>query len=244
MSADPSSGPRERLVEVGVESLLDNELLALLLGTGSARESVSVLAARLLEEHGTLEGLARAGVGELSRRRGLGWAKAARVAAAVELGRRVSAANRNPGVLRFPEASAVAAWADRRLSSLDHEELWVLALDAGNGLRAARRVAMGGLQGMFVSARDPLRVALREGASAFILVHNHPSGDPTPSPEDIEFTERMVRAGDVVGTPLIDHVVVARGVSASMLEQHLMSTPRGEAAKGARLSLLGLRATR
>jgi DNA repair protein RadC len=245
MSANPFFGPRERLVEAGVESLRDDELLALLLGTGSASESVGVLAARLLEEHGALEGLARAGVGELSRRRGVGWAKAARVAAAIELGRRVSIANRHRGVLRFPEASAVAAWADRHLSSLDHEELWVLALDASNGLRAARRVAIGGLQGMFVSTRDPLRVALREGASAFILVHNHPSGDPTPSGEDLEFTERMARAGDIVGTPLVDHVVVARGASTSMLEQHLMPTfDRGASAKRGEISPFALRAAR
>jgi DNA repair protein RadC len=202
--------------------LRDDELLALLLGTGSVSESVGVLALRLLEEHGTLEGLARAGVGEISRRRGVGWVKASRVAAAIELGRRVSIASRQHGVLRFPEASAVAFWADRHLSSLDHEELWVLALDAGHGLRAARRVAVGGLQGMFVSTRDPLRIALREGASAFILVHNHPSGDPTPSAEDLDFTDRMARAADVVGTPLVDHVVVARGTSASMLERRLL----------------------
>jgi DNA repair protein RadC len=222
MSATPFFGPRERLADVGVESLSDEELLALLLGTGTVSESVGVLAVRVLEEHGALEGLARAGVGELSRRRGVGWAKAARVAAAIELGRRVSVANRHRGAPRFPGASAVVAWADRHLSSLDHEELWVLALDARSDLRAARRVAVGGLQGVFASLRDPLRVALREGASAFILVHNHPSGDPTPSVEDLEFTERMAQAGDLVGTPLVDHVIVARGASTSMLEQHLV----------------------
>ena len=245
MSAKPVFGPRERLVDVGVEALRDDELLALLLGTGSASESVGVLALRLLEEHGTLEGLARAGVGGISCRRGVGWAKAARVAAAIELGRRVSVSERRREVLRFPEASAVAAWADRHLSSLDHEELWVLALNAGNGLRAARRVAVGGLQGMFVSARDPLRIALREGASAFILVHNHPSGDPTPSAEDLGFTERVAHAADVVGTPLVDHVVVARGASVSMLERHLVPTfDAGASAKGAGFSPFALRAVR
>jgi DNA repair protein RadC len=245
MSATQFSGPRERLVEVGVESLCDEELLALLLGTGSALESVGVLAVRLLEEQGALEGLARAGVGELSRRRGVGWAKAAMVAAAIELGRRVSVSCRHRGAVHFPEASAVALWADGHLSSLDHEELWVLALDAGNGLRAARRVAVGGLQGVFASLRDPLRVALREGASAFILVHNHPSGDPTPSVEDIEFTERMARAGDLVGTPLVDHVVVARGASISMLEQHLVPSFEREASVKPRgLSPSGLRGVR
>jgi DNA repair protein RadC len=232
-------------VEVGVESLCDEELLALLLGTGTAFESVGVLAVRVLEEQGALEGLARAGVGELSRRRGVGWAKAARVAAAIELGRRVSVSSRHRGAVHFPEASAVARWADGHLSSLDHEELWVLALDAGNGLRAARRVAVGGLQGVFASLRDPLRVALREGASAFILVHNHPSGDPTPSVEDIEFTERMARAGDLVGTPLVDHVVVARGASTSMLEQHLVpSFDRESRVRPSGVSPSGLRGAR
>jgi DNA repair protein RadC len=222
MSLSLRVGPRERLLDVGIESLSDGELLALLLGTGSTAESVGVLALHLLEEHGTLEGLARAGVGELSGRRGVGKAKAARVAAAIELGRRAFVAGRGPSPHRFPEASAVAVWADRHLSTLDHEELWLLALDAGNGLRAARRVAAGGLHGLSVAARDPLRVALREGASAFILVHNHPSGDPTPSREDLDFTEKIARAADVVSTPLIDHVIVARGACVSMLDQHLV----------------------
>jgi len=222
MSATPWLGPRERLTDDGTESLSNGELLALLLGTGSAREPVSVLAARLLDEHGDLEGLARAGVGELSLQKGVGWAKAARVAAAIELGKRVALASVHRTPYRFPDAIAVTAWAERRLSSLDHEELWVLALDGGNGLRAARRVAMGGLHGLFVAARDPLRVALREGASAFLLVHNHPSGDPTPSAQDVEFTERMARAADVVGTPLVDHVVVAKRASVSMLERQLV----------------------
>jgi DNA repair protein RadC len=211
------------LLDVGVDALCDGELLALLLGTGSALESVSVLATHLLEEHGTLEGLARAGFGELCGRRGLGTAKAARVAAAIELGRRAFVARSGPSPHRFPEAAAVASWADRHLTTLDHEELWLLALDAGNGLRAARRVAVGGLSGLSVSARDPLRIALREGASGFILVHNHPSGDPTPSREDIEFTVTIARAAEVISTPLIDHVIVARGSSVSMLERDLLT---------------------
>ncbi len=215
-------GPRERLVDVGIEALADDELLALLLGTGSPLESVVALATHLLEEHGNLSGLARAGVGELRARRGVGRAKAARVAAGIELGRRAFVSSQGPPPLRFAEAAAVAAWADRHLATLDHEELWLLALDGANGLRAARRVAAGGLTNLSVSARDPLRVALREGASGFILVHNHPSGDPTPSREDVDFTERIARAADVVSTPLVDHVIVARGSYVSMLERRLV----------------------
>ena len=218
----PSLGPRERLLHVGIGSLCDEELIALLLGTGSATESVKVLATRLLEDYGTLDSLARAGIGELCARRGVGRAKAARVAAAIELGRRTVAASHLSPLLRFPEARAVHAWARNELSTLDHEELWILALDGSNGLRAARRVATGGLHGIFVSARDPLRIALREGASAFILVHNHPSVDPTPSREDIEFTERIARAADLVATPLVDHVIVARTAFTSLLELHVV----------------------
>jgi DNA repair protein RadC len=103
----------------------------------------------------------------------------------------------------------VAAWAAKRLVGLDHEELWLLALDGRNRVRAIRCVAKGGLHGMGVRAADPIRLALRSAASGFVLVHNHPSGDPAPSAEDVEFTRRVAAAAAVVGTPLLDHVVVA-----------------------------------
>jgi len=211
-------GPRERLSDLGIDALGDAELIALLLGTGHAGESVQVLAHRLLEEQGGIEGLARAGVGELAVRRGVGGAKGARIAAAVELGRRIAAANARLLTIRLPDSRAVDAWGRPRLGALDHEELWMLALDGQNRLRAARRVASGGLHGMFVSPRDPLRAALREGASAFVLVHNHPSGDPTPSAEDVTFTAAVADAACIVSTPLLDHVIVTRSRFASMLE--------------------------
>jgi DNA repair protein RadC len=215
-------GPRERLIEVGVESLSDEELVALLLGTGNAAEPVGVLAVRLLEEAGGVAGLARAGVGELTARSGVGRAKGARLAAAVELGRRVAAESSRPATEHFPESRAVDAWARPRLAALDHEELWLLALDGQNGLRAARRVALGGLHGLYVAARDPLRIAIREGASAFVLVHNHPSGDPTPSEPDVDFTRRVAQASNLVATPLLDHIIVASGGYASMLDLCLL----------------------
>jgi DNA repair protein RadC len=222
MVATFTPGPRERLANTGIDVLGDVDLVALLLGTGHATESVSVLAQRLLEEHGGLAGLARAGVGELSVRRGVGAAKGARIAAAIELGRRVVSSRKETLDVRLPDARAVFVWAESRLGSLDHEELWVLALDGQNRLRAARRVASGGLHGMFVAPRDPLRAALREGASGLVLVHNHPSGDPTPSTEDIRFTSAVAEAAQVVATPLLDHVVVAGPKFVSMLERDLL----------------------
>jgi DNA repair protein RadC len=219
-------GPRERAVAIGVEHLGDGELLALVLGTGRAGLPVSVLAVMLLEEHGGVAGLARAGIGELVQRAGVGTAKAARLMAAVELGRRAVGAASREVTARMPDRAAVEAWAHPRLATLDHEELWLLALDGHHGLRAARRVASGGIHGLHVAARDVMRIALREGASAFVLVHNHPSGDPAPSTEDVAFTRVVERAAAVVGTPLLDHVVIARRRATSMLEAGLLTAPR------------------
>ena len=216
--ADGYSGPRERAVEAGVEHLGDAELVALVLGTGCAGLPVSMLASTLLEEWGGVGRLARAGIGELAEQAGVGVAKAARLAAAVELGRRAVFAASLEGLPKLPDRTAVEAWARPRLATFDHEELWVLALDGRNGLRAARRVASGGVHGLHVSPRDVLRCVLREAGSAFLLVHNHPSGDPTPSDEDIAFTRAVERGATAVGTPLLDHVVVARRKSVSLLD--------------------------
>ncbi len=215
-------GPRERAVEAGVECLGDAELLAIVLGTGCTGTPVSVLAARVLEEHGGVGGLARAGVGELSEPPGMGPAKGARLAAAIELGRRATFAASLDALPKLPDREAVETWARPRLATLDHEELWVLALDGRHGLRAARRVASGGIHGLHVTAREPLRIALREAASAFVLVHNHPSGDPTPSDEDLAFTRAVVEAAAAVGMPMLDHVVVARRRATSMLDAGLL----------------------
>jgi DNA repair protein RadC len=216
-------GPRERAAAVGVESLGDAELVAIVLGTGLKGTPVSVLAARLLEDCNGVAGLARAGLGQISDHAGIGLAKSARLAAAVELGRRAAFAASLDSTYRVPHREAVERWARPRLSVLDHEELWVLMLDGRHGLRAARRVASGGIHGLHVSPRDVLRVALREAASSIVLAHNHPSGDPTPSDEDVAFTRATCKAAVVVGIPLLDHVIVARQRSTSMLDLGLVT---------------------
>jgi DNA repair protein RadC len=204
------AGPRERAIAVGIDQVGDADLVAMVLGTGCSGLPVGILAATLLEEHGGVGGLARAGIGELGQRAGMGPAKGARLAAAVELGRRAILAGSTNTFTCLPDRRAVEAWGRARLATLDHEELWLLALDGHHGLRAARRIASGGIHGLHVAARDPIRVALREAASAFILVHNHPSGDPAPSDEDVSFTRAVADAGAIVGTPLLDHAIVAR----------------------------------
>lgn len=211
-------GPRERAAEQGIDALADAELLALVLGTGHHDLSAARIAQALLEDLGGVSGLARAGVGELAARPGLGLAKGARVAAAAELGKRlVEACHRRDGE-SFGNAAVVDAWARPKLSVLEHEELWALALDGRNRLRAARRVAVGGLHGLHVQTRDVLRSMVREAASAFVLVHNHPSGDAWPSEHDLTFTRRVAEAGLVVGTPLLDHVVIGSPGYTSLLE--------------------------
>ncbi len=219
------AGPRERAIAVGVEHMGDAELVALVLGTGRQGLPVGVLAVLLLEEHGSVAGFARAGVGELAQRAGMGVAKAARLVAAVELGRRATIAASLEATARMPNRAAVEAWAIPRLATLDHEELWILALDGHHGLRAARKIAAGGIHGLHVAARDPLRIALREAASAFVLVHDHPSGDPAPSPEDIAFTRTVERAAATIGTHLVDHVVIGRRRAVSMLEAGVLRAP-------------------
>jgi DNA repair protein RadC len=208
----------KRAITTGIDSLGDAELVALVLGTGGGGASLANLAAVLVEEHGGFAGLARAGVGELSQRKDIGSGKAVRLAAAIELGRRAMLAAALEAMTCLPDRDAVVAWARPKLATLDHEELWTLLLDGRNGLHAARRVASGGIHGLSVSVRDVLRIALREAASAFILVHNHPSGVPTASREDQTFTRAVTEGAKLVGCPLLDHVIVARQRASSMLD--------------------------
>jgi len=221
-SFDPAStGPRERALEGGVGALSDAELLAMVLGTGGVGAPVSVVASRLLASTGGLAGLANLGPGGLEALPGLGPAKAARVAAAVELGRRSRRAEPSPRAFR--SSADVAAWLTARLGDLEHEELWMLGLDGRNRLRGARRLGQGGAHGCAITPRDVFRAALAEGATALLLGHNHPSGVPRPSEEDIRSTSHIREAGELVGVPLLDHVIVAPdGRFASLLDLGLI----------------------
>jgi DNA repair protein RadC len=179
---------------------------------------VSDLASALLETLGGLEGLARASAHGIATRRGVGKAKAARVVAALALGRRATLGYLAERSTVLGSFDAVVEWARPRLAGLDHEEVWLLSLDGKNGLKAARRIAQGGLHGCALTTRDVLGPALRDAASAILLVHNHPSGDPRPSAEDLGMTRLLAGACEVVGVPLLDHVIVARGGASSLLE--------------------------
>ncbi len=205
----PAADTAARLSEYGPSALTNEELLALLFRDASTGDRSLDLARKVLSQRSVGE-LLREPPRALSRRSGLSPLLSLRIASAVELWRR---AEREEAALpaRISDTKAVFTWAKPRLVALPHEELWMLALDGRNNVRAARRVCMGGRHGLAVSAPDVLRLALMEGAAGFVLVHNHPSGNPEPSAEDQRFTERVAQAAAAVDVPLFDHVVVASG---------------------------------
>ena len=205
---DEADRPREKAMRGGIDSLDDAELIALLLRTGSGDEGVLELAQRLLDEHGGIAGLARQRVEELAEAKGLGPAKAAELAAACEVGRRLATSVlRDRPVLKTPEAAAelLAALA----SGLPHEEFWCLPLDARSRLIGApRQIARGDVDGTDAPPRAFCRAALVAGAVSAIAVHNHPTGDPSPSSADIQVTINLVAACRTIHIPLQDHIVL------------------------------------
>jgi len=211
-------GPRERALDEGIAAATDADLIAIVLGTGLVGCPVLKLAEELLHKFGGLEGLSRLGPAAIAAQPGVGIVKALRLAAALEMGRRSLARSVAPRRTMHTSA-AVAGWFTSRLGWMDHEEMWSIALDGRQGMRGARRIAQGGLHGLGVTPRDILRVVLQDAASAFVLVHNHPSGDPMPSKEDLAMTAKLLELAQLVGVPLVDHVIVSStGRYISMLE--------------------------
>lgn len=220
-AAPPGLSTRERAARAGVGSLSDTELLVLLLATGAVGQPVACVAQALLADIGGLERLERVGAHRLAQQRGIGAIKATRVLAAIELGRRVTLRSLSDEREVVGSFEAVAAWARPRLAGLDHEEVWLLCLDAKNALRSARRIAQGGLHGCALRPADVLRPALEDAASGIVLVHNHPSGDPNPSAADIDMTQALLEACQILGVYLLDHVIVARSGATSLRELEL-----------------------
>ncbi|MGH7897084.1 MAG: RadC family protein [Candidatus Binatia bacterium] len=201
--------PRERLCEKGAAALSDAELLALVLRTSAAPGETTVdQARRLLVAFGGLAPLARATVAELGRHKGMGVARAASLVAALELGCRLACSRVESGGV-FRTSREVFEHFRGRLAPLRKEVFSVLLLDAKHRKLREAQVSEGSLTTAIVHPREVFSAAVREAAAALILVHNHPSGDPTPSPEDIEITRRLRAAGDVLGVRVLDHVIVA-----------------------------------
>ena len=203
-----SERPRERLQKLGIEALSAQEILALILGRGISGESVMVTAQRLLSQFGNLKGIAGASVEELSQVKGIGIAKASQIKAAFELANRLedySEAGDKP-LVKTPED--VASLVRARLKGKKKEHFLALLLDTRNQLIKVSQISIGSLDTSIVHPREVFKEAISASAASVIFVHNHPSGDPESSEDDIKLTKRLVQAGEIVGIDVLDHIII------------------------------------
>ena len=199
--------PREKLQRFGVAALGDNELVAIILGSGSRECGALELANRVLECAGGLHALARRTPDDLGIR-GVGTARAAQIVAAVELGRRtlIRTALERP---QYHTPQQVACYLLPQYGAASVEQFGIVMLDTKHRLIRVKVIAVGSLDSAVVFPREVFREALAASAAAVVLFHNHPSGDPTPSTDDLLLTRRMLRAGDIMGIDVVDHLILA-----------------------------------
>jgi DNA repair protein RadC len=199
--------PREKLRRLGALALGDNELVALVIGNGSRRAGALAVANELLAAHGGLYGLTRAGIDELTRVDGIGRARAAQIVAALELGRRTFASPSTERI-QMKDPKQAAEYLLPRFGSGDVERLGIALLDAKLRVLRTTVIVSGTLDTLVVTPREVFREATRGGAAAIVVFHNHPSGDPTPSPDDVELTRRLAASGTLLGIEVVDHVIL------------------------------------
>jgi DNA repair protein RadC len=214
----PHDRPREKLERLGSAGLGDNELLAIVLGHGDARTSVLELANTVLDAVGDLGGLARASADDLRRIAGVGPARAAQIVAAIEVGRR-SLIRRREERAQILTATDAARLIIPQFGAQPVEHFGLVLLDTKHRVIRTTVVSIGTLDASIVHPREVFRAAAAGGAAAIVLFHNHPSGDPNPSDDDIALTRRLVRAGELMGIAVLDHVIVAENSFASLRER-------------------------
>lgn len=214
--------PRERLQRHGTEAMSTPELLALLMGRGIKGESVMVVAQRLLSEFGNLQNISSASVEELCRVRGIGLAKAAQIKAAFELGKRYSDPDyQTKGEpVQSPQEAFLSM--QEKLKGLKKEHFYILCLDTRGRVTVKRQVSQGNLDSSIVHPREVFKEAIASLAASVIFVHNHPSGDLEPSSEDINLTKRLLEAGELLGIPVLDHIIVSDKGYISMKSRNLI----------------------
>ena len=203
-------GPRERLERLGLAAMSDVELLAMVLGHGAARRSAHQLANTLLDAAAGPHGLMRMTRDEFCRLPGIGAAQASRVLAGIELGRRtLTRRSAERPQFRLPKDAAI--YLLPQYGAHPVERLGVLLVDTKHRLLRAHIISEGSLDASLAHPREVFRAAVAGGAAGVLVFHNHPSGDPTPSPDDHAVTQRLAKAGAIIGIPLVDHVVLADG---------------------------------
>ena len=203
-----SERPRERLRKFGAEALSVQEILALLLGRGTAGESVTVTAQRLLSQFGNIRGIAGASLEELTGVKGIGLAKASQIKAAFELANRLDNYQEPDVKSSIKTPDEVVSLTKSYLKDKKKEHFLVLLLDTRSQLIKSAEISVGSLDSSIVHPREVFKEALAASAASVIFVHNHPSGDPTPSADDIKLTKRLAQAGEVMGVEVLDHVII------------------------------------
>ena len=200
--------PRERLQQYGEAALSSQELLAVILGRGIAGESVTVTAQRLLKEFGDLKGLAQATVEELSRVKGIGQAKACQIKASFELASRLEGYSsiNNREAIKAP--TDVVSFVRNRLKDKKREYFLAVLLDTRGQVIKTSEISIGSLDSSIVHPREVYKEAIAASAASVVFVHNHPSGDPTPSEIDIGLNKRLVEAGELLGIEVLDHIII------------------------------------
>ncbi|HJV44310.1 MAG TPA: DNA repair protein RadC [Bacillota bacterium] len=214
-------GPRERVLNCGIASLSNVDLLAIILGTGSQGESVMHLSRRLFEHVGGLRQFLDITFEELVQVKGIGPAKAISLLASIELGRRiVGEGPMDRKTIRSPED--VSQLMMEELRHLTQEHFVCLFLNTKNQVIGQKTIFIGSLNSSIVHPREVFKDAIRRSSASLICLHNHPSGDPSPSKEDIEVTERLVQAGKTIGIEVLDHIIIGDGRFVSLKEKGLI----------------------
>jgi len=216
-----SERPRERLQKLGADALSAQEILALILGRGIAGESVMVTAQRLLSQFGNLWGIASASIEELSQVRGIGLAKASQIKAAFELAKRQEGYSeiRDKQLVKTPEA--VVRLVRNRLKDKQREHFLALLLNTRNQLIKVTEISIGSLDTSIVHPREVFKEAISASAASAIFAHNHPSGDPTASEDDIKLTKRLAEAGEIIGIDVLDHIIIGDNNYVSLKRESL-----------------------
>lgn len=214
-----SERPRERLARLGPKALSNSELLAILLRVGVKGENAVQVAQRLLDTFGGVTGLHRASYDEVCSQHGLGIAKASQIKAALELGYRMKLESITLRSIHSPDDASHLVL--HEMSALEQEELWVILLDTRNRYLSTKSIYRGSLNSSQVRVGELFKDAIRRNAASIIIAHNHPSGDPTPSPDDIAVTRAIVQAGKLLDIEVLDHLVVGSGKYVSLKERGL-----------------------
>ncbi len=218
------SRPREKLLNLGADHLSDHELLAIILGNGTRETSALELANQLLKTYHGLRHLKETTLEELTQVKGVGQAKAANIKAALEIGSRVCRDVENRWLIRSPYD--VQQYAEKvllqEMRDYDREHFLALYLDRKGGVITKEGISIGGLHSSIVHPREVFKTAVKRSAASIILAHNHPSGDPAPSQQDIEITRRLIEAGQIMGIEILDHVIIGEQRYCSFKEKGLI----------------------